>query len=452
MLGKIDKNPQLNIFQTPLEKMINLKHELCLLAEKIDWDNIEKEFNKYYKDIGRPSVPVRKIVGLILLKQIYNQSDESVIERWIENPYWQYFCGETYFQFEQPFDPSDFVHFRDRIGEEGAEKLLKLSIDLFGKASQEKEVLIDTTVQEKNITFPTDVKLQKKIIDKCIKIAKQNNIELRQSYTRVVKQLMIDQRFRNHPKRRKKARAAARKIKTIAGRLTRELQRKLPNEVLEQHMELFKIFQRVLQQERNSKNKIYSIHEPEVSCIAKGKDSKPYEFGNKSSIVLTKTTGVIVGAMAFKRNIYDGHTLEPQLNQTKRLRGTDPKVAIVDRGYKGKKSIGNTEIVKPGPISKSANNYQKQKKRKRCRARAAIEPIIGHLKHDHKMIRNYLKGSIGDSMNTLLSGAAFNFKKMLNQLKQEAKASLSQIIKWIFQYIFLQKNFLTTKIFKISPF
>ena len=265
MLGKIDKNPQLNMFQTPLEKMINLKHELCLLAEKLDWDNIEKEFGKYYKDIGRPSVPVRKIVGLILLKQIYNQSDESVIERWIENPYWQYFCGETYFQFEQPFDPSDFVHFRDRIGEEVAEKLLKLSIDLFGKASQEKEVLIDTTVQEKNITFPTDVKLQKKIIDKCIKIAKKNNIELRQSYTRVVKQLMIDQRFRNHPKRRKKARAAARKIKTIAGRLTRELQRKLPNEVLEQHMELFTIFQRVLQQEKNSKNKIYSIHAPEVS-------------------------------------------------------------------------------------------------------------------------------------------------------------------------------------------
>ena len=452
MLGKIDKNPQLNMFQTPLEKIINLKHELCLLAEKIDWNNIEKEFSKYYKDIGRPSVPVRKIVGLILLKQIYNQSDESVIERWIENPYWQYFCGETYFQFEQPFDPSDFVHFRDRIGEEGAEKLLKLSIDLFGKAAQEKEVLIDTTVQEKNITFPTDVKLQKKIINKCIKIAKQNNIELRQSYTRVVKQLIIDQRFKNHPKRRKKARAAARKIKTIAGRLTRELQRKLPNEVLEQHMELFKIFQRVLQQERNSKNKIYSIHEPEVSCIAKGKDSKPYEFGNKSSIVLTKTTGVIVGAMAFKRNIYDGHTLEPQLNQTKRLRGTEPKVAIVDRGYKGKKSIDNTEIVKPGPISKSANNYQKQKKRKRCRARAAIEPIIGHLKYDHKMLRNYLKGSIGDSMNTLLSGAAFNFKKMLNQLKQEANASLSQIIKWIFQYIFLQKNFLTTKILKINPF
>jgi len=452
MLGKIDKNPQLNMFQTPLEKMINLKHELCLLAEKIDWDNIEKEFSKYYKDIGRPSVPVRNIVGLILLKQIYNQSDESVIERWIENPYWQYFCGETYFQFEQPFDPSDFVHFRDRIGEEGAEKLLKLSIDLFGKAAQEKEVLIDTTVQEKNITFPTDVKLQKKIIDKCIKIAKQNNIELRQSYTRVVKQLMIDQRFRNHPKRRKKARAAARKIKTIAGRLTRELQRKLPNEVLEQHIELFAIFQRVLQQERNSKNKIYSIHEPEVSCIAKGKDSQPYEFGNKSSIVLTKTTGVIVGAMAFKRNIYDGHTLEPQLNQTKRLRGTDPKVAIVDRGYKGKKRIGNTEIVKPGPISKSANNYQKQKKRKRCRARAAIEPIIGHLKHDHKMLRNYLKGSIGDSMNTLLSGAAFNFKKMLNQLKQEAKASLSQIIKCIFQNIFLQKNFLTIEIIKNNPF
>lgn len=166
MIGKIEKTPQLNLFEIPLITFINLQHELVILSQQINWKEVDEYFGKYFSEIGRPSVPIRKLVGLLLLKQIYNESDENVVERWIENPYWQYFCGEVNFQKQKPFDPSEFVHFRKRIGEEGAEKLLELSIKLYGKEVNVKEVLIDTTVQEKNITFPTDTKLYKKIIDK----------------------------------------------------------------------------------------------------------------------------------------------------------------------------------------------------------------------------------------------------------------------------------------------
>ena len=205
MIGKQDTTPQISIFDTPLERFINLEHELCVLSKQIDWEELEIKFSIYYSDIGRPSIPIRKMVGLLLLKHIYNLSDEAIIERWIENPYWQYFSGEKVFQTQKPFDPTDFIHFRKRIGEEGAEELLKISILLFGKEAQEKEVLIDSTVQEKNITYPTDAKLHKKIIKRINKIAKEEGVKLRQTYLRELKQLMIDQRFHNHPKRRKKA-------------------------------------------------------------------------------------------------------------------------------------------------------------------------------------------------------------------------------------------------------
>ena len=434
MVGKIDKTPQVDIFKTPLKQFINIDHELCVLAKKIDWDSISEYFKGYYKDFGRPSVPIRKMVSLVLLKYLYNLSDEEVVRGWIENPYWQYFSGEVFFQLNKPFDPSEFVHFRKRIGEKGAEYLLKISIDLFGKEAQEKEVLIDSTVQEKNITYPTDTKLQKKIIDKCNSIADAEHVKLRQSYRRVVKQLLIDQRFRNHPKRKKKASAAARKIKTIAGRLVRDLERKLNDEQLAYHHRKLELFKLILKQERKTKNKIYSIHEPNVKCIAKGKEAKPYEFGNKSSIVLTKTTGIIIGALGFNENLYDGDTLIPQLEQVERLTGYQPKVAIVDRGYRGRSYVSETQIYTPKPLPKSASNYQKQKARKRFRRRAGIEPIIGHLKHDHRMIRNYLRGDIGDKVNTVMAATAFNLKKMLLRIRKEGKNVLSIFVN---EFIFL---------------
>jgi len=172
MVGKQDKTPQISIFETPLKRFINLNHELCILSKKLDWDTIEEDFSFYYSDIGRPSVPIRRMTALLLLKHIYNLSDEVIVDRWIENPYWQYFSGELVFQTDKSFDPTEFIHFRNRIGKEGAERLLKISVQLFGKEAQEKEVLVDSTVQEKNITYPTDAKLHKRIIDKVNKIAK----------------------------------------------------------------------------------------------------------------------------------------------------------------------------------------------------------------------------------------------------------------------------------------
>lgn len=313
------------------------------------------------------------------------------MDRWVENPYWQYFCGEVYFQYAPPFDRTELVKFRKRIGEEGSEKLLKMSVELFPrKEFQEDEVLIDITVQEKNITYPTDVKIQKKIVEKCRKIAVKEGIELRQTYRRELKQLMIDQRFHNHPRRRKKALAAARRIKAIAGRVMRDMERKMDNSQKEKYTPQLAIFNKVLAQERNSKDKIYSLHQPHVKCIAKGKEAKKYEFGNKTSIVKGKKSGIIVGAMAFIDNVYDGDTLLPQLEQTERITGHKPKVGIADRGYKGRKTVNGVQIVIPAKPPTSATNYQKQKARKRFRARAGIEPVIGHLKQDNRMGRNYL--------------------------------------------------------------
>lgn len=429
MKGKIPKNPQLNVFRIPLVNIINMEHEIVILSRKIDWEKVEKEFSVYYPGLGRPAVPIRKMVGSMLLKQMYNLGDETFVARWIENPYWQYFCGETYFQYEGPYDPSDFVHFRKRIGEEGAQKILKLSINLFdSKEVHEKEILIDTTVQEKNITFPTDSKLHKKIIEGCLKIAEKENIKLRQRYTRIVKQLMIDQRFREHPKRKKKANAAARKLKTIAGRLVRDVERNLDElDRLSCYDEQLWLYLLVLGQKRDDKNKIYSFHAPEVKCISKGKEHKKYEFGNKSCFALTKKSGIVVGALAFAENIYDGHAIEPQLEQIEDLTGKLPETALVDRGCKGRKSIMGVNIKIPGS-GKSKTAYQKRKERERFRRRASIEPIIGHIKQDHRLLRNYLKGTEGDMINTLLAGAAFNMMKMLRKIRDVVICVLNEII------------------------
>lgn len=437
MKGKIPKNPQLNVFRIPLVNVINMKHELVLLAQKIEWDKVEKEFSVYYPNLGRPAVPIRKMVGSMLLKHMYNLGDETFVARWIENPYWQYFCGETYFQYDKPYDPSEFVHFRKRIGEVGAEKILKLSISLFdSREVHEQEILIDTTVQEKNITFPTDSKLHRKIIEGCRKIAEKEEIKLRQSYRRIVKQLMIDQRFREHPKRKKKANAAARKLKTIAGRLVRDVERGLDDiDRLSYYDEQLWLYYRVLGQKREDHDKIYSFHAPEVKCISKGKEHKKYEFGNKSSIAITKKSGIVVGALAFEENIYDGHTLEPQLAQVEELLGRLPETAVVDRGCKGRKSIMGVHIKIPG-AGKGKTAYQKSKERKRFRRRASIEPVIGHIKQDHRMLRNYLKGTEGDMINTLLAGAAFNMMKMLRKIRESVICLLNWLIenmtgKWL---------------------
>ena len=236
-----------------------MEHPLVKLAHEISWEKMEQEFAKLFSEQGRPSVAIRKIAGMLLLKEMFKESDETVVERWMENAYWQYFTGETFFQTEQPFDPSNFVHFRKRIGEEGLEFILGQSVSLHPKAKTEDEVQIDTTVQEKNIAFPTDAKLAKKVIDNCVKIAEKEGVAQRQSYKRVSKQLLRDAYFGHHPRRQKKANMAKKKLRTIGKRVLRELERKLPPTILQDYEEVFRTYLKALTQERNTKDKIYSI-------------------------------------------------------------------------------------------------------------------------------------------------------------------------------------------------
>ena len=437
MLGKITPDLQQNLFKTRLTELINMEHPLVKLAGEISWEKMESEFEKLFSQSGRPSIAIRKIAGMLLLKEMFKESDETVVERWIENAYWQYFTGETFFQTEQPFDPSNFVHFRKRIGEKGLEFLLGQSVSLHPKAKTEDEVQIDTTVQEKNITFPTDAKLAKKVIDNCVKIAEKEGVLQRQSYKRVSKELLRSAYFGHHPKRRKIARMARKKLRTIGKRVLRELERKLPESVLKDYEELFKIYFKALTQEKTTKDKVYSLHEPQVACIAKGKSGKNYEFGTKVAVVRGRKTGIITSVKRFCGNPHDSKTLEESLAQSERVRklagGTRPKKASADRGFRGIKEVGGTEILIPSS-KKEKSQYRQQVARLRFRARAAIEPCISHLKRNHSLGLNFLKGVAGDINNALLSGIGYNLKMRLNQIKE-------QILLWLefFLNTFLSK-------------
>jgi IS5 family transposase len=401
-------------FYSTFEEQLSRKHPLFILGNTIDWNKFDDAFSKHYCDNnGRPAKPIRMMVSLLILKHLRNLSDESVVEQWSENSYYQYFSGEKKFACGAPCEASELVHFRHRIGPEGMELIFQESIRINGRDGREDKVIIDTTVQEKNITFPTDAKLHRKIIKKCSAIAEDENIDVRQSYARVLKKLGIDQRFRNHPKNKGKARKADRKIKTIAGRLVRELERSLP--AGSRHHNNLELFKKVLLQKRSDSKKIYSLHEPDVLCISKGKEHKRYEFGNKVSVTVTQNTGVITGALSFTGNPYDGHTLPAVLAQHEKLTGIRAKEATTDRGYRGKKEIDGTKINIPQKFNqKLLTTYQQKKLKHQFRRRASVEPKIGHLKSDHRLGRNFYKGITGDSINILLAAAAMNFKRMMN--------------------------------------
>ncbi len=426
MLPAKKDDSQLGFYST-FEEQLSRKHPLFILANAIDWEKFDVAFSKHYCDNnGRPAKPIRMMVSLLILKHLRNLSDESVVEQWTENSYYQYFSGEKKFACGAPCEASELVHFRHRIGTEGMELIFEESIRINGRDGREDKVIVDTTVQEKNITFPTDAKLHRKIIKKCSAIAAEENIEVRQSYTRVLKKLGVDQRFRNHPKNKGKARRADKKIKTIAGRLVRELERRIA--VGSRHHNNLELFKKVLLQKRSDSKKIYSLHEPDVSCISKGKEHKRYEFGNKVSVTVTQTTGVITGALSFAGNPYDGHTLPAVLDQHEKLTGIRAREATTDRGYRGRKEIGGTKINIPQKFNqKLLTAYQQKKLKKQFRRRASVEPKIGHLKSDHRLNRNFYKGITGDSLNILLAAAAMNFKRMMNIWKGSFFALYSKV-------------------------
>lgn len=423
MLGK-SPVPQADLFNPMLVNFINLQHELVLLANKIDWRYFDKEFAPLYSNTGQSSNPIRLMVGCLILKRLYNLGDESLPPVWVSNPYMQYFCGEQFFQHKFPFDPSSFVHFRNRIGEQGIEKIFSYSVEFHdAKDKSSKYELSDTTVQENNTTFPTDAKLHKKVIDYCNKIAQTESLPQRQTYVRKSKQLLRDCYNGSHPKRAKKARSARRQIKTIALRLIRELRRNFNDEQKEQYEKTLLLYEQVAHQKRNDKNKIYSIHKPFTDCISKGKAHKKYEFGNKVGLITTSNPGrkIIVSVKAFFNNPYDGHTIEPLLEQMEKNKHQLPEELIYDRGGRGKSVIKGVKISTPKPAQKSDTDYQRRKKRKKFRTRAAIEPIIGHLKTDFRMAQNYFHGESGPQMNALLAAMGWNMKKMMEILVEKAK-------------------------------
>ena len=418
MLSTQKRTPQLGLFLS-IDDLINQKHPLYLLGNKINWTVFDDAFKKHYSEtMGKPAKPIRLMVSLLILKHLRNLSDENLVDQWSENIYFQHFSGQQHFQPNIPCVPTELVAFRQRIGDEGVELILKESIRVNepdDKSNYGDVVSIDTTVQEKNITYPTDDKLYKKIIKKCWKIADQEGVDLRQTYRRVIKVLSNRQRFKSTKNGAQAARKASKKIKIIAGRLLRELYRKLTPEQLSIHLASLQLYQRALEQQRSDSNKIYSLHEPDVKCYSKGKEHKKFEFGSKASIVIDQSTGIIMGAMNFTETIHDSKTLPQVLDQYERINEKQPKEAFVDRGYRGIKQYKETTIFVPTPNK----NITKQQ-RKNHSKRAAIEPVIGHLKQDYRLSRNYLKGIAGDTINLLLAAAAMNFKRRMNLWRTEA--------------------------------
>ena len=287
---KVEKTQE-EIFKSRLDQMLDMSHPLCRLANSIDWEYFEREFGKFYVEkVGRPGKPIRLMVGLHYLKHAYNESDESSVERFLENPYWQYFCGYEFFQHKYPLEPTSLVKWRKRVGEDGMEKMLYLTLKTAQKAGLLKEshlnkVNVDTTVQEKAIAYPTDARLYNRMREKLVKYARKLGIKLRQSYERVAKKCLIMQGRYSHARQMKRAGKETKKLKTYLGRITRDMRRKISENIPMELEKLLQISERLLNQKKNDKEKLYSIHEPEVECIAKGKIHKKYEFGNKVSVV-----------------------------------------------------------------------------------------------------------------------------------------------------------------------
>ena len=407
-----------DLFKTRLSDLINPEHKLCRLARLIDWEMLEQQISPGFGDLGAPALPVRLVAGLMYLQHTYSVSDEAVVEYWLESPYWQYFCGETFFRHAFPCHPTSLTKWRNRLGEEGCEWLLTATINAglaskLIKPSSLKQVVIDTTVQEKAIAYPTDSKLYDKARRAVVNVAHELKVTLRQTYRKLCQGLLPKIGRYGHAKQYKRMRKGVKKIKGALGRIYRDLLRHLPEGVVltETQQTALDQAKRLLVQEKHSKNKLYSLHAPETECISKGKAHKRYEFGVKASFATTVKETFVVGARSFTGNPYDGHTLAEQLGQVTILCGSAPEEAQVDQGYRGHGYNGPTKIL----MVRQKRGITPQQK-KRLKRRNSIEPIIGHMKNDGKLGRCHLKGQLGDAINVILCAAGQNIRKLLRWL------------------------------------
>ncbi|TIL66810.1 IS5 family transposase [Mesorhizobium sp.] len=418
---------QTDLLGSRLDHILNMDHALVKLAKTIDWRFLEERLGEVYDDDpGRPPLPTRLMAGLAILKSMHNLSDESLCERWLENPYYQLFCGEEFFQHRLPFDRTSLTRWRLRMGEERLMALLQESLAAAArlgaaKPSDFRAVIVDTTVQEKAITFPTDAKLMHRARERLVKLAKRHGIALRQSYARVGKIALIKHQRYAHAKQFKRANRQLKRLRTMLGAVIRDITRKLVG-----RPELMQVFALPLslarrvrdQRQRERGKKVYSLHAPEVECIGKGKAHKPYEFGVKVSVAtpLQRSRGgqFVAHVKALPGNPYDGHTLATIIPAIEDTIGVSLGKIVTDAGYRGH----NAPKGKMFKIHVAGYKRGLTKVVKRAlRRRAAVEPVIGHLKNDHRMGRNFLAFSEGDANNAVLAAVGYNFSLLLNWLR-----------------------------------
>jgi IS5 family transposase len=407
-----------DLFRERLDAIINMRHPLVRLSGLMPWARFDEALGRFYRPVGRPAKPTRLMVGLHYLKHVYDLSDEEVVERWVENAYWQYFCGFEFFQHEVPIDASTMTRWRKRIGPEGLEEMLKASVEVAldtgtAKPSSLERVTVDTTVQPKAIAHPTDSRLYLKAIQILVRQAKRHGVVLRQSHTRLAKAAAVRAGRYAHARQFRRMRRELKRLRTYLGRVFRDISRKIAgNAALEARFaRLLGLVERLLAQKPKDKNKLYSLHAPEVVCISKGKARAPYEFGCKVGIATTNREGLVLAAKSFKGNPYDGHTLAATVDQAVEIGGVDPDRIYVDKGYRGHDYKGSGSVMIAGAKRGLTATMKRELKR-----RSAIEATIGHMKTDGRLDRNFLLGHVGDAINALLVAAGHNLRLILATL------------------------------------
>ena len=408
-----------DFFKQELRDIVDSSHRLCLIADVMDWGRIVGEFDQHFpSDTGRPATSSRLIAGLLYLKGLYNLSDDQLIHTWVENPYWQYLCGEQYFQHKFPIDRSVLSRWRKRVGKDGIEKLLTgtLSLAMHLGYLNKRELLrvnVDTTVQEKFIRYPTDSQLYFDARARLVTLAARHFIPLRQSYRFKAKYALAKTCRYAHARQYKRMGHTIKELKNYLGRVTRDIERYLERYELTDIdlTRALSMANQLLLQKRKDKNKLYSLHAPEVDCISKGKIHRPYEFGVKVGIVSTSKQGWVLASEAFHGNPYDGHTLSASLDAAIAHTGVVPKQSFVDKGYRGHME-GRAEVFHSGQKRGVTTSIKRWIKR-----RSAIEPIIGHMKQSHGLKCCRLKGKLGDQVNALLAAVGYNLSLILNRIK-----------------------------------
>ncbi|HET8974860.1 MAG TPA: IS5 family transposase [Pseudolabrys sp.] len=431
---------QADLLRSRLDAIIDMNHALVKLSRTIDWSFLEERFGAVYEDRpGRPPLPTRLMAGLAILKHTCDLSDEVLCERWVENPYYQFFCGEEFFQHRLVFDRSSLTRWRQRMGEEKLQALLQESLAVATKTKAIKpsdlnRVIVDTTVQPKNVMFPTDARLLNRAREILVRLAKGAGIKLRQSYGRVGKLALIKHQRYAHAKQFKRANRALRRLRTYLGRVIRDIARKLEGNVGLLHEialdRMLALARCVLDQKQRQRGpKVYSLHAPEVECIGKGKAHRPYEFGVKVSVATTLAPACggqfVAHVKSLPGNPYDGHTLENVIPDMEALIGNVIERLLGDKGYRGHNAPPDYKFRVF--ISGQKRRLTPQIKRE-LRRRSAIEPVIGHLKSEHRMGRNYLWHRQGDAANAVLAAAGYNFRRLIRWLELLLHQILVQLI------------------------